>query len=163
MSRTTVATLHSPPGPHSPIGRGSGLKIRPVSVRVRLGARGLPQLSAYRSPPRGARRRPNTEDTGGPPEHPGHPGPTSMGETPRRPFTYGDLSAWLSRQSANGSQAGTGLSASRITRTHQLVGTVFNYAVKAALAMQNRQKTKWPRRVPVREPVWERLRGRAAY
>jgi hypothetical protein len=31
--------LHSPPGPHSPIGRGSGLKIRPVSVRVRLGAR----------------------------------------------------------------------------------------------------------------------------
>lgn len=27
--------------PHSPIGRGSGLKIRPVSVRVRLGAREL--------------------------------------------------------------------------------------------------------------------------
>ena len=26
-------------GPHSPIGRGSGLKIRQVSVRVRLGAR----------------------------------------------------------------------------------------------------------------------------
>lgn len=26
--------------PHSPIGRGSGLKIRQVSVRVRLGARG---------------------------------------------------------------------------------------------------------------------------
>jgi hypothetical protein len=25
-------------GPHSPIGRGSGLKIRQVSVRVRLGA-----------------------------------------------------------------------------------------------------------------------------
>ena len=27
------------PRPHSPIGRGSGLKIRTVSVRVRLGAR----------------------------------------------------------------------------------------------------------------------------
>ena len=34
--------LNSPPGPHSPIGRGSGLKIRPVSVRVRLGARKSP-------------------------------------------------------------------------------------------------------------------------
>ena len=34
-----LGALDSPPGPHSPIGRGSGLKIRPVSVRVRLGAR----------------------------------------------------------------------------------------------------------------------------
>src|SRR5947209_9121587 len=34
-----VRALDSPPGPHSPIGRGSGLKIRPVSVRARLGAR----------------------------------------------------------------------------------------------------------------------------
>lgn len=32
--------LDFPPGPYSPIGRGSGLKIRPVSVRVRLGAPG---------------------------------------------------------------------------------------------------------------------------
>ena len=35
---TGAGALHSPPSPHSPIGRGSGLKIRPVSVRVRLGA-----------------------------------------------------------------------------------------------------------------------------
>ena len=39
MSRIRPRALDSPPGPHSPIGRGSGLKIRPVSVRVRLGAR----------------------------------------------------------------------------------------------------------------------------
>ena len=38
VSRIGFRALHSPPGPHSPIGRGSGLKIRPVSVRVRLGA-----------------------------------------------------------------------------------------------------------------------------
>jgi hypothetical protein len=31
--------LSAQQGPHSPIGRGSGLKIRRVSVRVRLGAR----------------------------------------------------------------------------------------------------------------------------
>ena len=33
-------------GPHSPIGRGSGLKIRQVSVRVRLGARLQPPEAA---------------------------------------------------------------------------------------------------------------------
>ena len=38
MSESGVRALDSPPGPHSPIGRGSGLKIRTVSVRVRLGA-----------------------------------------------------------------------------------------------------------------------------
>jgi integrase len=52
-------------------------------------------------------------------------------------ITYGDLSAWLSRLSVDGSQAGTGLSASRIIQTHQLVGAVFNYAVKAGLATKN--------------------------
>ncbi len=36
--RNGFRTLDSSPGPHSPIGRGSGLKIRQVSVRVRLGA-----------------------------------------------------------------------------------------------------------------------------
>lgn len=41
-----VRALHSPPGPHSPIGRGSGLKIRPVSVRVRLGAPTFLQVEA---------------------------------------------------------------------------------------------------------------------
>jgi hypothetical protein len=41
-----LGALDSPPGPHSPIGRGSGLKIRPVSVRVRLGARVFGLLDA---------------------------------------------------------------------------------------------------------------------
>ena len=48
--------LHSPPGPHSPIGRGSGLKIRPVSVRVRLGA---PAFAPVRSLNATGARRPN--------------------------------------------------------------------------------------------------------
>ena len=52
-------------------------------------------------------------------------------------ITYGDLSAWLSRLSVDGSRAGTGLSAGRIIQTHQLVGAVFNYAVKAGLATKN--------------------------
>jgi hypothetical protein len=41
-SASGLGALHSPPGPHSPIGRGSGLKIRPVSVRARLGALDVP-------------------------------------------------------------------------------------------------------------------------
>jgi integrase len=59
------------------------------------------------------------------------------GETPMNAITYGDLSAWLSRLSVDGSQAGTGLSASRIIQTHQLMGAVFKYAVKAGLATKN--------------------------
>src|SRR6185312_6458425 len=42
--------LDSPPGPHSPIGRGSGLKIRPVSVRVRLGALHMHGSAGPRNP-----------------------------------------------------------------------------------------------------------------
>ena len=118
---------------------------------------------------------------------------------------------WLS---VDGSQAGTGLSASRIIRTHQLVGAVFTthylthpqlldlaeemgrfealtlvlgycgcrFGEAAALRkrtsvigeitvrasatyvagqgiVETDTKTKWSRRVPVPEPVWERLRG----
>ena len=129
-------------------------------------------------------------------------------------ITYGDLSAWLSRLSVDGSQAGTGLSASRIIRTHQLVGAVLTthylthpqlldlademgrfetltlvlgycgcrFGEAAALRrkdagdreinvrasatyvagrgiVETDTKTKWSRRVPVPEPVWERLRG----
>lgn len=44
------------------------------------------------------------------------------GETPMTEITYADLSAWLSGLSVDGSQAGTGLSASRIIQTHQLIG-----------------------------------------
>jgi hypothetical protein len=59
------------------------------------------------------------------------------GETPMKAITYGDLSAWLAGLSVDGSQAGTGLSASRIIQTHQLMGAVFKYAVKAGLATKN--------------------------
>jgi|SRR5271166_1116994 len=59
------------------------------------------------------------------------------GETPMKAFTYGDLSTWLAGLSVDGSQAGTGLSASRIIQTHQLMGAVFKYAVKAGLATKN--------------------------
>ena len=52
-------------------------------------------------------------------------------------ITYGELSSWLSGLSVDGSQAGTGLSASRIIQTHQLMGAVFKYAVKAGLASKN--------------------------
>ena len=59
------------------------------------------------------------------------------GETPMKAITYGDLSAWLSGLSVDGSQTGKGLSASRIIQTHQLIGAVFKYAVKAGLASKN--------------------------
>jgi integrase len=59
------------------------------------------------------------------------------GDTPMKAITYGELSAWLSGLSVDGSQAGTGLSASRIIQTHQLMGAVYKYAVKAGLASKN--------------------------
>jgi integrase len=59
------------------------------------------------------------------------------GETPLKAITYGELSAWLSGLSVDGSQAGTGLAASRIIQTHQLIGAVYKYAVKAGLASKN--------------------------
>ena len=51
--------------------------------------------------------------------------------------TYPDLSAWIAGLSVNGSQADTGLSASRILQTHQLMGAVFKYPVRAGLASKN--------------------------
>ncbi|MUL85232.1 MULTISPECIES: site-specific integrase [unclassified Mycolicibacterium] len=59
------------------------------------------------------------------------------GDTPIREITYGDLSAWIASLSVDGSHAGTGLSASRIRQTHQLIGAAFKYAVKAGLASKN--------------------------
>jgi integrase len=59
------------------------------------------------------------------------------GERPLKAITYGELSAWLSGLSVDGSQAGTGLSASRVIQTHQLMGAVCKYAVKAGLASKN--------------------------
>jgi integrase len=59
------------------------------------------------------------------------------GDTPMKEIAYPDLSAWIAGLSVNGSQAGTGLSASRIRQTHQLMGAVFKYAVRAGLASRN--------------------------
>ena len=59
------------------------------------------------------------------------------GDMPLKAITYGELSAWLSGLSVDGSQAGTALSASRIIQTHQLIGAVYKYAVKAGLASKN--------------------------
>jgi integrase len=59
------------------------------------------------------------------------------GDTPLKAITYGELSAWFASLSIDGSQAGTGLSASRIVQTHQLMNAVFKYAVKAGLASKN--------------------------
>jgi integrase len=58
-------------------------------------------------------------------------------DTTMKAITYGELSAWLASLSVDGSQAGTGLSASRVVQTHQLIGAVFKYAVKAGLASKN--------------------------
>ncbi len=59
------------------------------------------------------------------------------GDMPLKAISYGELSAWLSGLSVDGSQSGTGLSASRIIQTHQLLGAVYKYAVKAGLASKN--------------------------
>lgn len=52
-------------------------------------------------------------------------------------ISYADLAAWIASLSVDGSRAGTPLSASRIRQTHQLMGAVFKYAVKAGLASKN--------------------------
>ncbi|WP_310773410.1 tyrosine-type recombinase/integrase [Mycobacterium sp. Z3061] len=59
------------------------------------------------------------------------------GDTPMKEITYSELSAWIAGLSVDGSQAGTSLSASRIRQTHQLMGAVFKYAVRAGLASKN--------------------------
>lgn len=59
------------------------------------------------------------------------------GETPLKEINFADLSGWLSGLSIDGSQAGTGLSASRIRQTHQLMNAVLKYAEKAGLVSKN--------------------------
>ena len=59
------------------------------------------------------------------------------GDTPVKEITFAELSSWIAGLSVDGSQAGTALSASRIRQTHQLMGAVFKYAVKAGLASKN--------------------------
>ena len=54
-------------------------------------------------------------------------------DTPLRDVTYDDLQVWITGLSAGGSVRfeGTGLSASRVRQTHQLVGAVLRFAVRA--------------------------------
>lgn len=54
-------------------------------------------------------------------------------EVPLRDVRYDDLQVWIARLSADGSVRfeGKGLSASRVRQTHQLVGAVFKFAVRA--------------------------------
>jgi len=59
------------------------------------------------------------------------------GDIPIKEIAYPELSAWIAGLSVSGSQAGKGLSASRIRQAHQLMGAVFNYAVRAGLASKN--------------------------
>ncbi len=59
------------------------------------------------------------------------------GDSEMKAINYGELSSWFASLGVNGSQAGTGLSASRIIQTHQLMGAVYKYAVKAGLASKN--------------------------
>jgi hypothetical protein len=49
---------------------------------------------------------------------------------PLKSINYGTYSAWLSGLAVDGSQKGTGLSASRITQAHQVVGAVLKYAMR---------------------------------
>ena len=58
------------------------------------------------------------------------------GDSEMKAITYGELSSWFASLSVDGSQA-DGLSASRIIQTHQLMGAVYKYAVKAGLASKN--------------------------
>ncbi|GAB3239975.1 tyrosine-type recombinase/integrase [Mycolicibacterium hippocampi] len=59
------------------------------------------------------------------------------GDVPMKEITYPQISAWFAGLSVNGAQSGKPLSASRIRQTHQLMGAVFKYAVKAGLATKN--------------------------
>jgi integrase len=59
------------------------------------------------------------------------------GDRALKAISYSELSAWFAGLSVDGSQSNTGLSASRIIQTHQLMNAVFKYAVRAGLASKN--------------------------
>jgi site-specific recombinase XerC len=54
-------------------------------------------------------------------------------ELPLRDFRYDDLQVWVTSLSVDGSTRfeGKGLSASRVRQTHQLIGAVLKFAVRA--------------------------------
>lgn len=55
----------------------------------------------------------------------------------RRSVDYGSYRTWLGSLAVDGSQTGKGLSASRITQAHQLVGAVLKYAVRTGKIAKN--------------------------
>lgn len=59
------------------------------------------------------------------------------GDTPLNGITYEAYIQWLGTLSVDGSQRGTGLSASRIIQVHQLMGAVLKYAVKTGKIAKN--------------------------
>ena len=59
------------------------------------------------------------------------------GDVALKSINYEAYSAWLSGLALDGSQKGTGLSASRITQAHQLVGAVLKYAVRTGKIAKN--------------------------
>jgi integrase len=59
------------------------------------------------------------------------------GEVPLKQIDYQAYSTWLGGLAVDGSQRGTGLSASRITQAHQLVGAVLKYAQRTGKIAKN--------------------------
>lgn len=59
------------------------------------------------------------------------------GNVPLKRINYEQYSTWLGGLSVDGSQAGKGLSASRITQAHQLVGAVLKYAQRTGKIAKN--------------------------
>ena len=58
-------------------------------------------------------------------------------EVPLKQIDYQAYSTWLGGLAVDGSQRGTGLSASRITQAHQLVGAVLKYAQRTGKIAKN--------------------------
>lgn len=59
------------------------------------------------------------------------------GDVPLKKIDYGSYRTWLGSLAVDGSQTGKGLSASRITQAHQLVGAVLKYAVRTGKIAKN--------------------------
>jgi integrase len=59
------------------------------------------------------------------------------GDVPLKKIDYEAYSTWLGGLAVDGSQAGKGLSASRITQAHQLVGAVLKYAQRTGKIARN--------------------------
>jgi integrase len=59
------------------------------------------------------------------------------GDVPLKRIDYESYSTWLGGLAVDGSQAGKGLSASRITQAHQLVGAVLKYAQRTGKIAKN--------------------------